>query len=331
VAREQLRITAVKRVIEKGESPTDVIRSIGFQPTVIFRWLARYRFGGYEALKDNQNHGGRPPILTWVQMFQLYKIIRDKDPGQYKFPFALWTIEMIREVIRVEFGVKMSGTSVWRTVRAIGLTPQKPKRRAYQQNPEAVKKFIHEEYPAIKEMASCCEADIYWADEASVRSDYHSGTTWAPKGQTPVVRTTGARFSVNMISAVCKNGSMRFMICEKNCNATVFIEFLKRLIYGQRKPVFLIVDGHPAHKAKKVKEFVNSTEGKLQLFYLPGYSPELDPDELVWGQVKHHTVGKQTVTGPDQFRALVKHALLSLAHKKTVIESFFRKPALQFI
>jgi transposase len=215
-AREQLRITAVKRVVENHESPTDVIRSIGFQVTVIFRWLAKYRFGGYGALKDNPNHGGRPPLLSWVQMFHLYKIIRDETPRQYRFPFALWTIDMIREVISREFGVKLSETSVWRTLRAIGMTPQRPKRRAYQQNPAAVKRFIHEEYPAIKRLANEMNAAIYWADEASIRSDYHSGTTWAPKGQTPVIETTGARYSANMISAVCKNGKMRWYGRKRN-------------------------------------------------------------------------------------------------------------------
>jgi transposase len=330
-AREQLRISAVKRVIENGESPVAVIRSIGFQTAVIFRWLAAYRFGGYEALKDNPNHGGRPPLLTWADMFHLYKIIVEKEPQQYKFEFALWTIEMVKEVIRIEFNVKMSSTSVWRTLRAIGLTPQRPRRVAYQQNPAAVKKFIHEEYPSIRRLANECNADIYWGDEASIRSDYHSGATWAPKGKTPVVKTTGARFSANMISAVCKNGNMRFMVCEKTCTGDVFIRFLKRLVYGQKKPVFLIVDGHPVHKSKKVKEFAASTKGMLQLFILPGYSPELNPDELVWSHVKHHTIGKQTVTGTDQFRSLVHHALRSLAHRSKIISAFFHKPALQYI
>jgi transposase len=286
--------------------------------------------GGFEALKDNKNHGGRPPVLSWVQMFHLYKIITGENPLQYQFEFALWTIEIVRQLILREFGVRLSGVSVWRGLRALGLTPQKPKRVAYQQNPGAVKKFLHEEYPAIKQLAGDLGAKIYWGDEASIRSDYHSGTTWAKKGETPVLKTTGARFSVNMISAVCGTGEIRFMVTGKTCTAPVFIDFLKRLIQGQKQPIFLIVDGHPVHKSKMVKKFVESVEGRLQLFILPGYSPNLNPDESVWSQVKHHTVGKKMITGPDQFKKIVHAALRRLARKKDIIINFFKKPSLQY-
>jgi hypothetical protein len=140
--------------------------------------------------------------------------------GSIRREFALWTIEMVRELILRQFNVKMSSVSVWRALRLIGLTPQRPKRKAYRQNPKAVRKFMSEEYPAIKELANSVGATIYRGDEASIRSDYHSGTTWAKKGETPVVKTTGARFSVNMFSAVCGNGRMRFMLTKENCNRT---------------------------------------------------------------------------------------------------------------
>jgi transposase len=200
-AREQLRITAVKRV-PVGESPEEVIISIGFNRRCIYQWLAAYRSSGFGALKDNKNHGGRPPIFSWEQMFQLYKIVSGENPLQYKFEFARWTIEIVRQLIAGEFGVKLSGVSVWPILRALGLSPQEPKRTAYQQNPGAVKKFLPEEYPVIKQGAGDCGAKIYWADEASIRSDYHSGTWWVKNGETPVLNTTGARFSVTMISAV---------------------------------------------------------------------------------------------------------------------------------
>jgi transposase len=328
-AREQLRITAVKRVLA-GEGPEAVIKSIGFNRRCIYQWLATYRSGGLEALKDNKNHGGRPPVLSWVQMLQLYRIITAGNPLQYKFEFALWTTEIVRQLIVREFGIKLSGVSVWRALRALGLTPQKPKRVACRRNPDAVKKFLHEEYPAIKRPASDCGAKIYWGDEASVRSDYHSGTTWAKKGRTPAIKTTGARFSVNMISAVCGTGELRFMASEKNRAAPVFIGFLKRLIHGQKQPVFLIVDGHPVHKSKAVKKYVESTGGKLMLFILPGYSPDLNPDESVWAYVKHHTIGKKIITGPDQFRKTARKALLSLARKRNIIINFFKKPSLLY-
>jgi transposase len=327
---EQLRIEAVKQVLG-GESPEVVTKALGFSRNRIYHWLAEYKAGGFEALKNSERHGGRPPLLDWIQIKQIYYIIKDETPEQYEFSFALWTIELVREVIRRKFNIKMSAVSTWRTLRSLGLTPQRPKRKAFQQNPAAVRKFMSEDYPKIREFASSIGASIYWGDEASVRSDYHSGTTWGLRGQTPYIKDTGARFSVNMLSAVCGNGQMRFMLTEKRCNAELFILFLQRLIKGQDKPIVLIVDGCPVHKAKKVKKFIDSTEGKLWLFFLPGYSPELNPDELVWGQIKHHIIGKQTVTGPDQFKAIVGHALRSLSHKISTIAAFFKKPALQYI
>jgi transposase len=261
----------------------------------------------------------------------LYNIIVDKTPEQFKFPFALWTIDIIREVIKREFNVSISGVSVWRTLQSLGLSAQRPKHVAYQQNAEVVERFLKEDYPNIKKAAKRCKATIYWGDESAIRSDYHSGTTWAPKGQTPVIKTTGARFSVNMFSAISSKGQMRFMVTNKNCTIPVFIDFLKRLIFKQKQPVFLIVDGHPVHKSKKVKEFVDSTKGKLKLFFLPGYSPELNPDETVWSYVKHHIVGKKIITGPDQFLKLVKEALCLLLRKPKIISSFFQKPSLQYI
>lgn len=328
-AQKQIRITAVKRVLA-GESPEVVINSIGYARTCIYHWLAAYRNGGIEAL-DIHKSSGRPRILSGKQMMKIHKIVVDETPEQYKFPFALWTIEIVRQVIKTTFGIKLSSVSVWRTLRSLGLTPQKPKRVAYQRSKESVDKFLKEEFPAIKKEANTCGALIYWGDESAIRSDYHSGTTWGKKGVTPVIKTTGARFSVNMISAVCGNGQMRFMATEKNCTAPVFIVFLKRLIHKQTTPIFLIIDGHPIHKSKKVKEFVQSTNGKLELFFLPGYSPDLNPDESVWSYVKHHTVGKKTVTGPDQFKKLVLNALFSLIHKPHTIVAFFHKPSLQYI
>jgi transposase len=327
-ALEQIRINAVRRV-ESGESPEVVIKSIGFERVCIYRWIAAYRYGGTEALKAKKLDG-RPPILSGEQLMKLFSVIANETPEQYKFPFALWTVAIVRDVIKRLFGVKMSEASVWRTLKKLGLTPQRPLRRAYQQKAEAVQRFLNEEYPKIKARAKRRKAAIYWGDEASIRSDYHSGTTWAPRGETPIVRTTGARFKVNMISAISPRGHMRFMVTDAGLNATTFIQFLSRLVAGQKCPIFLIVDGHPVHRGKNVKEFVKSLEGKLELFYLPGYSPELNPDELVWSHVKHHTIGKMTITGPDQLRTMVRSVLRRLAKMPSIICSFFVAPDLNY-
>jgi hypothetical protein len=172
--------------------------------------------------------------------------------------------------------------SVGRLLRTMGLSPQRPLHRAYQQNPEAVQRWKDEEFPAIRATAKAEGATIYFADEAGIRSDYHSGTTWAPVGKTPVVRNTGARYSVNMISAISVQGALRFTVREGTVNAGVFIDFCKRLLHDSDGPVYVVVDGHPSHRAKITTKFVASTDGRLKLFFLPGYSPELNPDEWVW-------------------------------------------------
>ena len=181
----------------------------------------------------------------------------------------------------------------------MGLSPKRPLQRAYRQDSDVVERWKTHEFPAIRAEAKKAGATIYFADEACIRSDYHSGTTWAPVGHTPVVRGTGARYSVNMLSAVSAQGALRFMVHDGTVNAKVFLEFCKRLLADADRPVFLVVDGHPSHRAKTVAQFVASTNGRLRLFFVPGYSPELNPDEWVWTNIKHDRIGKIGVTNKD--------------------------------
>ncbi len=328
-ALADIRIKAVQRV-EDGESPEEVIDLLGFHRSCIYRWIAQYRESGFEGLKK-KSASGKQPKLNGQQLQKLYKIITSKNPIQLKFEFALWTRSMIRQVIRDEFNIGLSDVSVGRLLRKLGLSPQKPLRRAYQRDEEKVTAWQEKAYPEIRKLAKKEKAIIYFGDEASVRSDYHSGTTWAPVGQTPVVETTGARFSVNMISAVSAKGKLRFMTFSGKMNADKFIEFLERLIYKASRPTFLILDGHPVHKSKKVKEFVAQTAGNLRLFILPPYSPHLNPDEWVWNWLKKHNLGKLNVSGPDQFRGSVSRCMRRLQKLPHVLTGFFRDPNLAYI
>lgn len=321
--REQIRMRAVQQ-IEAGESPEVVARGLGFHRSCIYEWLSKYREGGLDALRTRPI-SGRPRKLDGAALQKLYRVITQNNPLQLKFSFALWTRSMVRQLIRDEFGVRLSDVSVGRLLRKLGLSPQKPLRRAYQRDPDAVRRWKEEEYPAIQKWAKRSGASIYFADESAVRSDYHSGTTWAPVAQTPVVPTTGARFSVNLISAVSARGTLRFMVIEGRLVAEVFIEFLRRLLHGAPAPVFLILDRHPVHRSSKVLEFVESTRGQLRLFYLPSYSPELNPDELVWNHLKHHRIGKTRVEGPDQLKRRVIGFLRSLQKLPYVVRGFFRE------
>jgi transposase len=325
---EEIRIRAVLRV-EAGESPEVVIKSLGFARSCIYRWIAIYREGGIEALKAKKLEG-RPPKLEGKHLEQLYKIIVDGTPLQFHFAFALWTCAIIREIIRTKFGVRLSEVSVGRLLKKLGLSPQRPLFRAYQQDPEKVDSYLKNEYPKIQKRAKAKGARIFFGDESSIRSDYHSGTTWAPRGKTPVVKTTGARFKINMISAVSAKGELRFMLTENRLTADVFIDFLKRLQAGVDYPIFLILDGHAVHRSVKVRKYVESTDGMLELYFLPGYSPELNPDETVWSYIKHHTVGKKVITGPDQFRSLVLGALRKLQKLPDIVRNFFLTKSLKY-
>jgi transposase len=212
---EQLRIRAVRQ-IEQGAHPEDIAQALGMTRAAVYSWLAKYRQGGLEALRAKPVPG-RPPTLSGAQLARLYHLVVGNDPRQLRFTFALWTRAMIRELIRREFGVRLSEVSVGRLLRKLGLSPQRPLYRAYQQNPEAVARWKAETYPQIRAEAAATGGTVYFADEAGVRSDYHAGTTWAPVGKTPVVAATGDRFAVNLISAVSAKGALRFAAYEGGC------------------------------------------------------------------------------------------------------------------
>lgn len=186
------------------------------------------------------------------------------------------------------------------------------------------------EYPNIRAQAKREKAEIFFEDQSGVRSDFHSGPTWAPKGKASVVRVTGQRFSQNMISAVSARGELRFMVVRDGVGATVFIDFLKRLMCGRSRPIYLIVDGHPSYRAKKVKAYVESLQGKLRLFFLPPYSPELNPDELAWNDVKNNGVGRALVYGSADPMRVVVGRLRQLQKTRAVIRSFFQHPEARY-
>jgi len=326
---EVLRLRALDQV-EAGADPRVVSRALGLHGNTVYWWVAAARAGGREALRAKPIPG-RPSKLTEAQQAQVFAWVAGKDPRQLSFDFALWTRDMVRELIRREFKVSMSASAVGRLLHRLGLSPQRPLWRAWQADPERVAAWKQTEYPAIARQARKAGATVYFADEASIRSDYHGGTTWGVIGKTPVVRSTGARFSLNMISAVTAQGLLRFSTFTGTMTADKFIEFCKRLIADTTGPVFLVVDGHPVHRSKKVKAFAESTDGQLHLFQLPGYSPQLNPDEWVWKNIKHDRVGRTGITGPDQFKALTVAALRRLQAMPHIVRDFFRDPNLTYI
>jgi len=317
-------------MMEQGKSPDLIAEILGVGRSTVFEWQAKYRSGGLAAL-NTKCSSGRPRKLSDQQMVQLFSLIVGKDPRQYGLGFALWTREMVAEIIHRQFGVQVSLPTVSRILKRLGMSPQRPVYRAYQADPEQVKAWQEHVYPALRAEAAKEGAKIFFGDEAGVRTNYHSGTTWAPVGQTPVVTATGERKSVNMVSAVSPLGELHFRVFEGGMNSETFIEYLRALLDDIPGKIFLVVDGASAHKSRATKAFVASTEGRLTLFLLPPYSPQLNPDEWVWSNVKNSRIGRSVAMSKGHLRQLAEAALQRLKDRPDIVRGFFGDRHLAYI
>lgn len=319
---EHLRKTAVRRVIEDGEAPSTVMASLGFCRTSIYRWLRDYEDAGLEALVEKIAQGPEPK-LTEKQQQQVKRWIVGKDPRQYGFDYGLWTRRIVQGLIGKKFGIELGLTAVGRLLAKLEITPQKPLRRAYERDPERIRHWLEEDYPKLRRRAKRCGAKIYFWDEAGFHSDPVLGRTYGLKGQTPVVQTSGQRQSINAISAVNAKGAFWYNVYAGKFNGGRFIEFLQDFMKGRRERVFLVLDGHPAHKAKKVDAYVQSLDGKLELHPLPTYAPDLNPDEFVWAHAKGNGVSKKPLQKNESLRERVEADLKAIQLNKRLVKSFF--------
>jgi len=323
---EYIRIQAVKAVRINGSSPEEVIKTFGLHRANIYKWLKKYDKEGLDGLKSTRAKGPQAK-LTSVQKHRLKKMIL-KNPLQLKldFEYALWTVEMIRTLILLKFKVNYTTAHVHNILIELKLSNQRPIERAYQQDPQKVEKWLSKEYKMIKREAKKEGREIYFEDEAGFHETASYGKTWSSKGQTPIIRSTGARTKVNCISAISSKGKLHYMIFEKNFNAKVFIEFLERLMYNRKKKITLIVDGHNAHNTKAVQKYVASLNGRLKIYFLPPYSPELNPDELVWNNAKQKAAKKKYNRYGKSFGDIVNDVMTDIQRNISLLKSFFLQP-----
>lgn len=325
---ETIRLMAVHRVKE-GEKPSSVIASYGLCRTSIYRWLRAEKKGGKAALYAHQ-HPGPSPKLTVPEKSLIKKWICGKDPRNYSFDTGLWTRRIVADMIKKKTGKKISVITTGRVLAELNITPQKPLRRAYERDPKAIEKWIREDYPKIKARAKRHEADIFFLDEAGIRSDAPLQRTWGEKGKTPIVRTSGQRQSINAISAVSPVGAFWYSLYTDKLNAARFVEFLQAFLRTRRKNVFLIVDGLPSHKAKLVSHHIKTLRGKLELFFLPGYAPDLNPDEFVWNHLRQKGVSKTPLKQNESLQKRVDHDLTQIKSDRPLIRSFFYAPSVAY-
>jgi transposase len=325
---ERLRVMGVRRVRE-GERPSSVIRSFGLCRTTIYKWLRAASRGGEKALRARK-HPGRKPKLSARQKLQVRRWINGRDPRQYGFDFGLWSRKIVAELVREKFQIRLGVTAVGRLLSELDITPQKPLRRAYERDPVAIERWTRQEFPKLRARAKRAGAKIFFLDEAGVRSDQILGRTWGLRGKTPEVATSGRRQSVNAISAVNARGEFWYEIYTDRLNATRFLELLRNFMRRRRSPVFLVLDGHPAHTAKAVAKYVQGLSGRLEVHFLPGYAPELNPDEFVWNHLKRQGVSKKPLRQDESLRARVQSDLANIKSRPVLVRSFFRAPSVAY-
>ena len=316
--------------IRGGMRKSVAARSFGVSRTSIDRWLETVALGNINSLKSKPRGRPKGKRLAAHQAATTVRLILDRCPDQLKLPFALWTRQAVQQLIAERFGVELSVWTVGRYLAGWGLTPQKPVRRAYERDPVAVQRWLDEEYPAIEHAAKAEKAEIHWGDELGLRSDHQTGTSYGRRGVTPVIPGTGKRFKVNMISTITNLGGLSFMLFSQRFTAKVFLEFVRRLIRLRRRKLFLIVDGHPVHRSAAVRDWFEAHADQIRLFFLPGYSPELNPDELLNQDVKSNALGRQRPADKPELLLNLRAYLRSTQRQPHIVRSYFHEEHVRY-
>ena len=320
----------VIQAVSTGMAQAVAARVFGVSRQSVNAWHHRWRQRGWRALRSRPRGRPRRIRLQPHQAATVVRLITDRCPDQVKLPFALWTREAVRDLIARRCRMRLSVWTVGRYLHRWGFTPQKPLRRAYERDPKAVQRWLRQQYPAIRALARRERATIFWGDETGMRSDHQAGRSWGRRGETPVIPGTGQRFRCNMLSAITNRGQLAFMVFERRFTTAVFMEFLRRLVRHVRQTVFLIVDEHPVHVAGVVKRWAERHRQHLHLLFLPGYSPDLNPDEFLNQDVKTNAVGRKRPRDKGELISNVRRYLWSTQRRPKKVRRYFRHPSVRY-
>lgn len=328
---EALRLRAI-HAQGLGYAQIDIAAILGVRPETVSRWCAQFGRGGTDGLPGDRT--GRPlgsgRLLTADQEESLQRWIEAKTPQDFGIPAALWTRQAVQELIRQQCQVSLPVRTVGEYLRRWGYTPQKPVRKAYKQDPKAVAEWLDQTYPEIERRATQEGGEIHWGDETGVRSTCQHSRGYAPAGDTPELTVPGTRFSVNMISTITAQGKVRWMICEGKMNAALFIVFLTRLLAGATKKIFLIVDHLSVHEAAAVEAWLADKKGRIEVFYLPKYAPERNPDEYLNCDVKGNINGDGLPKDRDELKGKLRRFMQKLSKLPHRIASYFQHKYIEY-
>ena len=310
----------------------EIAKILDVSESAVRKWWTLYKNKGVSALRLGKR--GRPEgscrTLDEEQERQVKRMIVDKTPEQLKMPFALWTRQAVQELIERTCGVKMPIRSIGNYLARWGFTPQRPRKRAYEQQPAAIKQWLRETYPGIAKRAKQQRGQVMWCDETGISSEDRRGRGYAPQGCTPIAGTQAARFSVSMISAITNRGKLRFMVYRRGLKIAIFLKFLQRLIRSTNQKIFLVLDNLQVHRSKAVREWVEQRNAQIEMCFLPSYCPELNPDEYlnntVKGQLRNHPAPRTQ----DQLQNRLSSRMKSNQRRPQLVRSLFKHPHVQY-
>ena len=320
-----LRIKAVDMVYKHGYSKRGTGKALGVSRAHVIKWCQAFELNGYAGLelgRRGRRPGEQMALKPW-QCATITNLIRDQTPDQLKMPFVLWERVGVRELIQEKFGITLALRTVGDYLRRWNMTPQRPLERAYRQNPKAIEKWLQEEYPKIKKRAEEEGALILWGDETGVQNHSNMGRSYASKGSTPVIRKSGKKLRVNMISAVSNRGHVRFMIYSERMNQKLFMNFLKKVVISCKQKVFFITDNLPVHHGKQVANWCAERKEEIELFFIPSYSPELNPDEYLNRDLKKNVNSSKIPRTEKDLKANLLSFMRKLQKLPKRVQSYF--------